>query len=673
MPVSRLPFILGVVLVGIGAALPALARQDGQYRAGFERDVNRYRWTGSMVLTMPVAGWRVNLSEDFRSDAYLLFDDRLSFRDENALTLDARPGGSASLRPVIRGRSNFYSLSRVLAQSLTGGVLWEATRGLMLEPSVGVVMDRRPGASVPGEPTPRRTDVGPAVGLRMDFPRRDVGGYSVRASGGADWHRIEPRRAGAVRMSADAGRTFERTRVEAEVLLATVRRDAYQAASFLNRDEALSRAAESIESTRSDTVTATLRVDAPVAEGFTIGSRVILSANNRAIRTRRAPSDALFFDTDFRRQAAEAEVRARYARGGMELRASVEGGAEIERRTLSNEEDLPGPQATQKRDLLRQADYDRGFVTLRLDARLPIGRRIIIQADGSANGIRHDTPVINPDDRDESFYSGRAGVLFHADRTLDVDLQLFGTWYHTVYLKAARSAENNVQRSIRLRPGVRWRPSRGTRMELSSEVRATYTVDDFVLPGRQPTDQAAREMRYDLSLEQDLGSGLRLATDARYSDLRLGRFLEDVFAEIPYDTLRTYGGWVRITTSGRTTAEIGARFFMRTDYDRSATVRYARQGEDGSILVDPDGKTLTTTISRPGRRTIMQVGPTCALTFPLRTGAFLRFDGWMTVQRVSTRLYGDLPEGSVEIIQRAASRGARTLIPNLAVTMQWTF
>jgi hypothetical protein len=112
---------------------------------------------------------------------------------------------------------------------------------------------------------------------------------------------------------------------------------------------------------------------------------------------------------------------------------------------------------------------------------------------------------------------------------------------------------------------------------------------------------------------------------------------------------------------------------MRTDYDRSATVRYARLGEDGAVLLDPDGRPQTTTISRPGRRSILQFGPTCAVDFPLRGGAYLRFDGWMTVQRVTARLYGDLPEQSAAIIRRAASRGTRTLIPNLAVSIRWDF
>lgn len=673
MPAARIPRILAALAVAAALAHPALARQDARYEAGFERDVNRYRWSAGLELEQRVGSWQLALVERYRSDAFLLFDDRLSFRDENALELRALAPSTGAVRAVVRGRSNWYSLSRVLSQSLTGGLVWTPVPGLSVEPAAGIAMDRRPGALTSGGVVPVRSDAGPSVGLRLAVPRSEVGGYSVRVDGDASWQRIQPRRAGAVRLEADAGRTFEKTTVRAEMLVATVRRDAYQAASFLNRDEALSRAAESIESTRSDTATAALSVDAAVTDRFTLGSRVVLSANNRAIRTRRAPEDALYFDTDFSRQAAEAGVTARYASGGTELRATLEGGAETERRTLANEEDLPGSQAAQKRDLLRQADYDRGFVTLRLDLRVPLGGTVVLAADGSANGIRHDTPVINLDDRDELFYNGRVGLLFRAAPQLDLDLQVFGSYYHTVYLKAARSAENNVQRSLRLRPGARWRPTRSTRIELTSEVRATYTVDDFVLPGRRPSDQAAREMRYDLSVEQDLGAGLRVLADGRYSDLRLGRFLKDAFAEIPYDTLRTYGSWVRLQTGGRTTAEIGVRLFVRTDFDRSATVRYPRTGEDGTVLTGEDGAPLTGTISRPGRRRIAQIGPTCAVVFPLRNGAFLRFDGWLTVQRVTARLYGDLPEPSAAAIRRAAARGTRTLIPNLAVSMQWLF
>ena len=60
-----------------------------------------------------------------------------------------------------------------------------------------------------------------------------------------------------------------------------------------------------------------------------------------------------------------------------------------------------------------------------------------------------------------------------------------------------------------------------------------------------------------------------------------------------------------------------------------------------------------------------------AIVWPMRRNAYLRVDGWATFQRISYRLYGDLPEGREEVIRDAARKGRRTMIPNLAVTMQW--
>ena len=664
--------ILLVFVALAGVAPAALARQAGRYEAAFERDVNRYRWTARVDVAERFGTWEVGLDDRFRSDAFLLFDDRLSFRDENIAVATARRPLSekAAMRLVLR--SDWFSLSRVSAQSAFAGVEWSPVQGLTLIPMVGAAADRRPGAVVTTGPAPMRSDAGPAAGLKLSIPRRQTQGYLVEATGDAFWHRIEPRRSGGARLAAAAERTFEKTRLRAELRAASNRRDAYQAASFLNREPTV-RSAEAVESTRSDTLDALLTVEAPVADGLSIDGLVRFSSNNRLIRTLRAPIDALFFDSDFGRRSADLATHLVWRRERLDLRVGAEAGAETERRSLANEDDLPDAQAAQKRDLLRQADYDRGFLTVRFDGRYTLTDRVMVVADGSANGIRHDTPLINLDDRDEVFYSSRVGVLVRPDETFDFDVQLFGTYYHTVYLKAARSAENNVQRSLRLRPSVTWRPDHMTRFQLSSEVRATYTVDDFVLPGRRPTDQSARELRYDLSIERMLPAGAKILADGRFSDLRLGRFLQDVFAEIPFDTLRTTGAWVRLQVGSRTTAELGVRVFSRSDFDRSASVRYQRVGEDGVPAIEDDGSPDMTTITRPGKERILQWGPTTSVSFPLRNGAFLRLEGWYTVQRISRRLYGDLPEGSGAVIRRAASKGERTTTPNLSVAMLWNF
>lgn len=669
MPRPALPVAL---LLVAALATPVSARQAGRYEGSFERDVNRYRWIGLLEASHTAGPWRFSLQDRFRSDAFLLFDDRLSFRDENVAvaTGDRRLADAVRLRFV--ARSDWFSLSRVSNLAGFAGLSLGRPGGIVVEPMLGVASDRRPGAPVAAGPAPMRTDTGPAVALRATLPAIETGGYVLQGTGDAAWHRIEPRRSGGARLAVAARRRFESTTLRAEWLSASSRRDAYQAASFLNREPTL-RSAESVESTRSDTLDLSVGVEAPLADGIAMDGVVRFSSNNRFVRTLRAPAEALFFDSDFGRRAGDLATNLSVRRGNVEARFGAEAGAETERRGLANEEDLPAVQAAQKRDLLRQADYDRGYLTLRFDARVPLSRRTMLQADGSANGIRHDTPLINLDDRDEVFYNGRIGLLFRPDRTLDVDVQALGTWYHTVYLKAARSAENTVQRSLRLRPTVAWRPDRATRVQLTGEVRATYTVDDFVLPGRRPSDQSAREMRYDLVVERRIERGIRLLADGRYSDLRLGRFLRDAFAEIPFDTLRTGAAWIRLQVGERAVAEIGLRIFVRSDFDRSASVTYTRTGPDGLPLTDVSGTPLRSSVTRPGRERILQWGPTTSVDVPLTGSSVLRMEGWYTVQRITRRLYGDLPEESAPSIRKAASRGTRTTIPNLSVSVVWNF
>ena len=267
---------------------------------------------------------------------------------------------------------------------------------------------------------------------------------------------------------------------------------------------------------------------------------------------------------------------------------------------------------------------------------------------------------MNPDDRDELLYNALLGTRFRLRDNLDLMIHISGSRFHTVYLKAIRSAENSVQRSIRYRPSVNWRPGPNTRIRLASEVRATYTVDDFVLAGRRPTDQAAREMRYEVDAEHRVADAMRVLVTASLSDLQLGRFLDNVFAEIPFDTLRTVSAWGRIQTGRTVQAEVGMRVFIRTDFDRAASVRYTPPYSDEEVL-----------ISRMGRQRIDQIGPTMAIVWPMRRDAYLRVDGWATFQQISHRLYGDLPEGREEAIRDAANRGRRTMIPNLALTMRW--
>lgn len=655
------------MLTGSGAAQPVR-----RLETGFERDVNRYRWTAQVGLDVPAGKWQLALANRFASEAFILFEDQLSFREENLVALAATRPFSPRLQARMEGRANWYSLSRVYTQDLYGSLRLQALRG-WAEPILGLAWDRRPGAATGSDPAPLRLDFGPAYGLRLELPPTSAGGYTVGLAGDGRWQVLTPRQGRVARLEGRAERLFENnTRLQSTLHLASVRRDVYEAASFLNRDTA-DRTGEAIEATTSDTLLASVELEAPFYRQFRIGTRLDVGLNDRIVRTRAAPAEAVFFDSDFNRQMFDLEAGVRYETPDAALYLATRAGAEVERRVLTNAEDLPPAQAAQTTSLLQQADYDRGSFMLIARTRANLSRRTAASFDGTASILRHDTPDLNPDDRDELYYNGTLGLTQQFNRTLFLDLQLFGTYYHTVYLRATRSAENNVQRSLRLRPSVRYTPSRRTKLRVGSEVRATYTVADFVLPGRRPNDQAAREMRFDAALEQEIGPGHWLRADGSLSDLRLGRFFDDTFSEIPFDTLRTYHGWIRLQTGQRLLAEIGVRIFLRTDFDRAATVRYARLDADGTPLRDENGEVQFTTITRPGRERIAQVGPTCALTWPMRDGSALRITGWLVTQRIRHRLYGDLPEGLAAHIRQAARTGTRTLIPNLTLATVWNF
>ena len=652
-------------------AKESTAQPSYSIETSFGRDINRYRWLAGLTVAQPINNRTVRLSNRFSSDAFILFNDLLSFRDENVLywSLDPRQGRPRDL--ALRGHLATYSQSRVLSQDVYGFTSLQLFEMFRFSPALGFAMDQRPGAVRQDGSSPLRRDIGPAFDSQLTLPSTTLGGYTVQFDATGNLQMINPRRSRLLRMNGRAERLFDQTKFSSTVFFSNVRRDAYQGVSFLNRDNAISSLSETIEATTSDTLLVRLDLDTPLNKSIQLTNRFDFTSNNRKIRTLRTPEESLFFDTDFNRRRIDVEVGLRLTTRRITSQLTAIGTTEVEQRQLVNRDQLPDIQATQKGDLLEQADYDRSIIGIRMQNRLYFHNNLIMNLEGSANILRHDTPEINQDDRDESFFSGQASIEYIINRYVAVQVDVFGTYYHTVYLKARRSAENNVQRSLRFRPTVTWTPTAETSVRLQSEVRATYTEDDFVLEGRRPTDQSARELQYNAEFQQRIGDNLALLINGGSNDLRLGRFLSGSFSEIPFDTLQTYSGWIRLQSQGPIQAEIGARAFIRTDYERASTVRYRRIDDAGNIERDETGNSVTSTITRPGRRWIEQIGPTFAITWAMTDGSALRMDGWLNVQRIRQRLYGDLPEGLANHIRSEARRGIRTTIPNLSVSVLW--
>ena len=650
-----------------------LAYGQSNYRfvTDFERDINRYRWLAGLQINQPIQSWTLQVDQRFTSDAFILFNNLLSFQDENQLNWSFRPTTAKKITPGIRGTLTSFSQSRVFNQTAYGTLSTIIRDVVLIEPYLGLAMDHRPGAIMGSTRAPLRRDAGPAFGAALAMPRRIIADYQVELDAQGNLQLITPRRGHLMKMRGRGERFFDKSRFASEVSYSNVRRDTYQSVSFLNRDSNLDPISETIEATTSDTLLVQMELDTPITSSLQLTNRLNYSSNNRRIRTLRTPEESLFFDTNFTRRGIDIEIGLRYQIPKLVSQVIFTGATEIEQRQLENRDELPPIQASQKGDLLEQADYDRSILGIRTQNRWSISNKLSLTMEGSANILRHDTPVSNQDDRDESFLSGRVGMEYKLNPYVTMQVSLFGTYFHTVYLKARRSAENNVQRSLRFRPAIIWTPSPSTYARVRSEVRATYTVDDFILEGRRATDQSARELQYEAELEQKLTRKYSVIINAGSSDLHLGRFLRDSFAEIPFDTLRTYSGWVRLRSSGNVQGEIGVRLFVRTDFERASTVRYRRLDENGDIELDETGTPIFSTITRTGRRWIEQMGPTCALIWRMDKSSELRLDGWLNIQHIRQRLYGDLPEDLAEHIRSEARKGTTNIIPNLSVSVRW--
>ena len=650
-------------------------REGPRIETGFERDVNRYRWTANTLFYQQFGKWTAAVDNRFRSDAFVLFGDRLSFRDENLLRWRLDRSVGTRWTAQARGRSHWYTQSRVFSQEIYSGMFFQPGRSLRIEPALGLAWDRRPGVGGGGGEAPLRMDTGPAYALGLTWSPASSDAYRIRVAGDASHQFINPRRGRAIRLRGEATRTFDPLRIATNVQYGNYRRDAYQAISFLNRATE-DRVSETVEATDGDTLQVAVEIEAPLYRSVRLTGRLDAGANHRRIRTLGAPENAIFFDTAFNRRLVDGQIGVGYGaqnEGRFMAHLSIRTGAEVERRRLTNREDLPQAQVAQKANLLQQADYDQGLFALHARGRAGFGR-LDLTFDGSSSILRHDTPEANLDDRDEVYRRGEMGARVAINRRLSAEMRLLGTWYHTVYLNANRSAENNIRRSLRLRPAFSWTPGTRTRLRMGTEIRATYTVHDFTLDDRRAADQSARELRYELDGEHRFRSGPALYADGSFSDLRLGNLLWGRFSEIPFDTLRTWSARVRLQVRTRqgVTASIGARLFIRSDFERAATVRYDIRNADGTRQRDASGKVVTASITRPGRTIIEQVGPICSISWPMPNRSTLRLNGWLNVQHIRRRLFGALPEARADHIRRAAWSGERKITPNISMTASWS-
>lgn len=120
----------------------------------------------------------------------------------------------------------------------------------------------------------------------------------------------------------------------------------------------------------------------------------------------------------------------------------------------------------------------------------------------SISKFQYDTPdTTNFDDRDELRINTRASYSHWFNSTLRFELQASVNLYHMVYIFGERSADNNWNRILLLRPSIEFKPTESFRLHQSFEVLSNYVDYDFEDPNVQTKSFVFRKFAMSDSLE----------------------------------------------------------------------------------------------------------------------------------------------------------------------------
>ncbi len=243
--------------------------------------------------------------------------------------------------------------------------------------------------------------------------------------------------------------------------------------------------------------------------------------------------------------------------------------------------------------------------------RLPLSWSDDISASARASLLRYDTPSnLNDEDRDELLITASLSSLHRISSILTLGVSLEGTLSHLVYLLSDRSANNNINRVLRLTPRVDYRPAWFFRTSNGFEVLANYTVYDFEQASsvvqsytyRQFgwTDSTSIELTHRVGL--DFYSYLKLYERGQLNWNEFTERLENSYAD------KTFAGQVRFRPSRDLMFAVGLRYFSQVRYTYNET-----------------GKTLDTYFR--------SIGPTCAILWSPGPHSLIDLHGWYEMRR----------------------------------------
>jgi len=569
----------------------------------FDRNLNTYNWMGRLVLDTAVAGTHIGLNQLYTSNVIVVDGSpgsrkKLESNQENLLLQLGRPL-SADIGALVQWSSLVYSdrksvgLSNASIHSLLGGIEFLPIPFVALTPMVGYRWDNQADVR----------DHGLTTYLAAQTRGIDLDGTRIAGTAQYREDRLDPRKLDS-----------HFARLGAQKYFSATTRDSIEIGVYHTRREFYALADSNIESRLDNVFSFTNLLDYEIDRNFL--ATLFLTVNSRGLdkdyrRTAVGSPPGPLFDTRIEEFRLETFLQASYRstdnRSAGSLRLS-----HSERNETHSAKPIPNASPgvlilynERNRQEQTKDNYARRS-SLAGTVSFPLSLSDRVSISGAASILRYDTPSDqNFEDRDELLVAASIGTTHRITRSFEAAVTLDGNISHLVYLLKERSANNNINRVLRLSPRTTFRPAGFFTTTNGFEVLANYTVYDFEEEAalvrsfsyRQfgwidsTTVQFTDRVAFDFFLYLKLYERGQL----RWSDFT--ERLENSFAD------QTYAAQLRFSPGPRAVFAVGLQYFSQTRYSYTVAGKQV-----GSFL--------------------RSFGPTCAILWDVGNHGQLSLRGW---------------------------------------------
>lgn len=581
----------------------------------FDRNLNTYNWINRAVVDTAAGSLRIRLLQQYAANIIHLDGIPPGGRDklhstQQTVSLALQAPVSDVLTPQVQWNSFTYTdekgtgLNNASTYAVLGGAEYAITPSFLLTPLAGYRWDTQAGIG----------DRGLAYALGARVPVTDIDGYLIAGGGQFREDLLRPRRL-----------EDHVARIGIQKAFSRFTRDSLEAGFSKTRREFYALADSNIESRSEAVFSFANKLDYDFDPS--LSTSLFVAINGRGLQkdlrnwNATGPRDVQF-DTnidEFRLDTyAQAAYRTPDGQGGgwVRLFYSERTEAHAAQRPANTSPAVELRFAERNRQEQLKDNTARRTV-LSGSVEVPVSLSDKIALSGSAGLLRYDTPSdLNVEDRDELLVALSLVTTHRISRSLTLEFVLDGTQSHTVYLLKERSANNSINRVLRLSPRTTFRPVPWLTSMNAFEVLANYTVYDFEQQLASVKSFSYRQFGCIDSTSLDLTHRLGIDFFAYWKVYERGQLKWSEFRERTENSAieATYALQLRFTPWGRSFFAVGARYFGQSRY-----------------LYVGGTRVLDTFLS--------SVGPTCTILWEAGPHSRIGFQGWYERRRQ--------PDGSV--------------------------